>query len=318
MQTEPPDTSIEPHCVQQPDESLTLFHLQMKSTHNSYHVEPEGNEIVDWSYTMPPLDVQLGALGVRHFELDVHYDEAEDLLRVFHLRAIDFVSTCDTLNDCLTTMRGWSADNPQHHTIFVHIELKDPLPGEDETRFALIEDTITGAWSRSCIVTPDDVRGDHADLRDAVAEGWPNLGATRGKLMLTLLDRSAWRNAYTRGESDLEGRLMFAEGAPGDPYAAVMRADNPIDDAAEIDAALAANMLVRTRADSGSAEAIAEDTMRLEAGLASGAHMVSTDYPGPVPEHNYHLDIPGGTPSRCNPLTAPADCVSQALEDLSL
>ena len=56
-------------------------------------------------------------------------------------------------------------------------------------------------------------------------------------------------------------------------------------------------------------------TTRREAALASGAHFVTTDFPGPVDAHDYVLEIPGGTPSRCNPVTASSDCAATALED---
>ena len=49
--------------------------------------------------------------------------------------------------------------------------------------------------------------------------------------------------------------------------------------------------------------------------LASGAQLVSTDYPAPVKGVNYVVEIPGGTPARCNPVTAPKECMSEWIED---
>lgn len=54
---------------------------------------------------------------------------------------------------------------------------------------------------------------------------------------------------------------------------------------------------------------------QLEADLASGAHFISTDVPEPVDWTSYVVDMPGGTPSRCNPRSAPSECTSEALED---
>ena len=45
------------------------------------------------------------------------------------------------------------------------------------------------------------------------------------------------------------------------------------------------------------------------------AHLVSTDYPAKVDGLEYWVDIPGGTPARCNPITAPNWCQSTDIED---
>ena len=38
-----------------------------------------------------------------------------------------------------------------------------------------------------------------------------------------------------------------------------------------------------------------------------------TDFPAKVPETSYFVEIPGGAPSRCNPITAPTECRTDAL-----
>ena len=43
---------------------------------------------------------------------------------------------------------------------------------------------------------------------------------------------------------------------------------------------------------------------------------LSTNFPGPVSFRSYYETILGGTPSRCNPVTAPPSCKSQDLENL--
>jgi Phosphoinositide phospholipase C, Ca2+-dependent len=94
---------------------------------------------------------------------------------------------------------------------------------------------------------------------------------------------------------------MFVDSAESDPLAAVIIANDPTD-RSRIDAAARAGFLVRTRADeSGLPEQRA-------AALATGAHALSSDFPTV-------FAIPGGTPSRCNPVTAPAACTSAAIED---
>lgn len=298
------------------DDTLRLHHVQVKSTHNSYHVEPPGNRLQDWDYTMPPLDEQLDAHGVRHFELDIRFDEETQEIAVYHLPIVDEVSTCPTLVACLQVLREWSHTHRGHLPLLVHIEPKHTLPSDAEAHFDLLHRELTSVWPEECIVTPDEVRGAHATLAEAVAaEGFPLLGDVRGRVLFMLLDTGTWREAYTRGRSDIGGRLLFAEGDAGEPFAAVRREDGPIEGGAAIGAAVRAGMLVRTRADSGSVEPLAGDTTRAEAALASGAHMISTDYPAPGNDKDYTFDIPGGTPARCNPVTAPGSCTPEALED---
>ena len=41
---------------------------------------------------------------------------------------------------------------------------------------------------------------------------------------------------------------------------------------------------------------------------------IFTDYPPPKGEVDYVFEIPGGTPSRCNPRTAPPDCTPAMIE----
>lgn len=293
----------EPHCEAPPahprDGELTLFHVQMESTHNSYHVEPDGNDLQDWAYTMPPLDEQLGEHGVRHFELDIWWNEEAGAFDVYHVPLVDDVTTCPTLAACLSTVRAWSAANPGHHTIFIHIEPKDPIAADFEVRFDSLHATIEASWAPSCLVRPGDV----------ASAGFPTLGESRGKLLITMLDKSVWRDAYS--ERPIEERYLFLEGED------MERIDDPVGGAAEIQAAIDAGRIVRTRADSGSVEAYAEDTTRLEAALASGAQIVSTDWPGLTDAHGYFVEIPDGTPSRCNPVTAPAECTSTDVEDPS-
>jgi hypothetical protein len=81
-----------------------------------------------------------------------------------------------------------------------------------------------------------------------------------------------------------------------------------------ISAALAAGFLVRVFGQDGLANALAGERGGFDEALASGAQTVSTDFPAPVPETPFFAEVPGGTPARCNPITAPAGCTAEALE----
>ncbi len=301
------------------DDRLRLNHLQARSTHNSYHIEPEGNSLDDWHYTHLPLDQQLEIQGVRHFELDLRLNAELEVFEVYHLVLIDEETTCRLLTDCLATLRGWSDLHCSHHPIVVQLELKDSQPADVEAYFAKLHAALLAAWPVERIITPDAVRGDHPSLAAAVAiDGWPTLGGLRGKVLFMLDDGGAFQEAYTRGHQHLEERLIFAQGHPDQPFAAVAVINDPVSGASAITTAVEAGLLVRTRADSGSVEPLNEDFARQQVALDSGAHFVSTDYPAPVGYTDYWLDIPDGTPSRCNPVTSPTGCESRAIEDPNL
>ncbi|MEZ4298075.1 MAG: Ca2+-dependent phosphoinositide-specific phospholipase C [Polyangiaceae bacterium] len=298
------------------DGELRINHLQAKGTHNSYHVAPDDDLLVPIDYTHAPLDVQLASQGARHFELDVRYDKFKDAFTVFH-ETFDKGTTCATLVECLSTMKGWSDAHPAHHVLFVQIELKDSAAEDQaEDYFARLEGEVLSVFDRSRVLTPDDVRGDAASVRDAiVSKGWPTLGEGRGKLAFFIDNSSEMRTYYTHGGVDLEGRLMFIDAEPGDAWAGILLANDPVGDAARIAESLQLGLIVRTRADSDNEEPLAGDTTRRDAAFASGAQLVSTDYPAKVDGVDYVVDVPGGTPSRCSPVTAPAGCTSEDIED---
>lgn len=300
------------------DAVLRMNHLQAKTTHNSYHLQPAA-DLVDWAYSHRPLDEQLEAQGVRGVELDLQWEEDCGRLEVFHVPVVDARTTCRVFTDCLTSLREWSRAHPGHHPIFVHIEPKwGEDPARDDARLDQMDREILSVFSRSWIVTPDEVQGSAATLREAVgARGWPTLGEARGRFVFYLDDHGNLRDRYTHGRRDLRGRVLFADGDRTDGFVAVRILNGPMEDAAEIRSAVAAGMIVRTRADSSPATARANDTAQREAALTSGAQLITTDFPAPVMGLTYSVTLPGGTPSRCAP-NAPAGCTARAIEDPAL
>ena len=291
------------------DDTLTLHHIQMKGTHNSYHVEPELAPLDgSWSYTHEPLDVQLEQ-GVRQLELDIHEPIGNDFA-VYHVPLVDDVSNCATLNQCLALVKAWSDDNPKHHTLFICIELKN-LGWEQIEHPVDVDEAILTVFPRDRIVAPDDVRGDHPTLRAALeTDGWPTLGETRGKVLFMNLDEGAFRDMYLEGHPNLEERLMFARGGLGEPWGAIIETSDP----ETVATALAGRYLVRSHTDNP--QASDEDNQkRADAALASGAHLLSSDLPAPQPS-GYSFEVPGGTPSGCNPVSAPPGCNSLSIESL--
>ena len=304
------------------DDTLRVNQIQMKGTHNSYHVAPDNflSQIFYFDLTQPPLDVQLEYFGVRQFELDIRWDLAASRFKVFHLPVIDPETTCFWLTDCLETVRGWSDDHPGHHPLFIFIEPKEELAlAGFEGRFDDLDREILSVWPRDRLITPDDLQGESPTLSEAVeTRGWPTLGASRGRAVFVLLDSGEHRDAYTDGGTTLRSRVMFAVDRPGSPIAAVTSISSAAGRCGEIEAAAERGYIVRTLVDSPW-EALIDDTGDRDAALRAGAHILSTDYPAPNTGEEgpdaYRVGIPGGTPSGCNPVTAPTYCTPEAIEN---
>ena len=87
---------------------------------------------------------------------------------------------------------------------------------------------------------------------------------------------------------------MFTSPRPVPGEEVVFSLTDPLSNGEEITRLVEEGFIVRTRADSGGVEPDNNDTTRFEAALASGAHTIATDYPGPVDGVEYWIDIPEG------------------------
>ena len=329
-----------------PAPDLRLNHWQVLGSHNSYHVEQPADiieiykqfdpEAYTLAYTHEPLTQQLDEQEVRQFELDVFADPAGDLWRplgrpgfkVFHIEQIDMDSNCEVLVDCLSQVKGWSDVHRDHMPIAFLLEIKDTadIPGPPDALpitselLADLDDEIRSVFPADRLITPDDVRGSRTTLEEAVLQdGWPTIDESRGKVMF-LLDNK--RNEYLAGTTTLEGRVAFTPSAPGQPDAAFLKLNDPIGDFDVIQSAVAAGYMVRTRSDLPVETAISGDTSMRDAAFASGAQWVSSDYPVPGLSSRWGTDyvaqIPGGTPARCNPVSAPVGCENVLIENLQV
>ncbi|MBI4606755.1 MAG: hypothetical protein HY721_32730 [Planctomycetes bacterium] len=300
-----------------PRPELRLNHIQAKGTHNSYHVAPAVALSAAWRYTHDPLAVQLESHGVRQIELDVHYRPGQPFA-VFHVPGVDAGTNHGTLPECLRAVKGWSDAHRGHVPVFIFLEPKDEYDDHKiEGRYDELETEVLSVWPRERILAPDDVRRGSASLREAILErGWPGLDAVRGRAVLVLLDPGAHREAYGRGRPALEGRLFFVTSSPERADAAILSVNDPVAREAEIRDAVARGFIVRTRADAEGEEARANDRRKLEAALRSGAQLISTDYPALRADGGYWVEIPGGSPARPNPVTAPPGATAAEIEAL--
>ena len=305
-------------------EPLRINHIQVKGTHNSYHIKPFGPTIRAYDYTHQPLDIQAEQQGVRQFEIDVWWDPRGQLF-VYH-NQYDVRSTCATFEDCLGVLLTWSNANEQHVPLFIWIEPKEWLRSstdndamvELQDLLGAIEEEIAAYWPRDKTITPDDVRGDADTLREAITtSGWPLLDDSRGKAMFVLLAEGDVRDAYLEAHPGLNGSLMFTMNEEASDTAAIYSDTDPIGMGSEITRLVQEGYIVRSRADNAEdGEADNNETARRDAAFSVGAHSISTDYPAKVDGIEYWVEVPNGNPVACNPIIAPSGCTTERAESL--
>jgi hypothetical protein len=333
--------------------SHNSYHVQPKEPLFTFLRNFADDLALAWEYTHPPLDVQFTERGIRQIELDVFADPDGGLyasraamrfirqdpasgipqldqpgFKVLHIQDLDFESNCWTFVECLQMVKAWSDAHPRHMPIMILVEAKDdplPVPIRDAVtpipigagEFDTLDAEIHSVFPPRQMITPDDVRGEHATLEEAIrTTGWPTLGASRGRVLFAL-DNEGKRTTYLEGHPALAGRVMFTSAGPGNADAGFVKLNDPLGDFERIQQLVAQGFVVRTRADGDTVEARTGDTRMRDAAIASGAQWVSTDYPVPNPAFGtgYFVSLPGGMPARCNPISAPADCTPLDIEN---
>ena len=292
-------------------------------------------------YAHGPLDAQLEA-GARQLELDVYVDRegarfsspavlkiaqktmpvdwSEEMkqpgFKVLHAPDVDFRSSCLRFTSCLEIIDRWSLAHPGHAPLLILINAKDEpvrMPGAtqvapfDAAAFDALDAEIASVFAKGRLITPDEVQGAHATLREAVAAGgWPTLERARGRILFALDDAPAKVAAYRGARKSLEGRPMFVNTVETSPAAAYITLNDPIVDQDRIRRAVVSGLIVRTRADADTQEARRNDPRRFEAALASGAQYISTDYMRPDERFGpYSVRLPGDAFAVANAVRAP-------------
>lgn len=308
------------------------------------------------AYSHASLPNQLRRQGVRGLELDLFPDPAGGLyanpllrqrlaagpltdpewfrpgIKVLHTEDLDYNTTCIRLGACLSLIRDWSRANRRHVPLLILLELKAtdpiaaalggvPVPPWDGAALDTLDAEIRSVFRRSELITPDDVRRRGLTLeRSVLQRGWPSLRSARGRVMFLMdNDPGVVSAAYTAGRPSLQGRVLFTNSRPGRPDAAFVKRNEPTAaNLQQIRGLVRAGYVVRTRSDEPLATVLTGDKTRLRAALASGAQLVSTDFPevgmSARYDRNYVVALPEGGPARCNPVIRPPGCRSRRLE----
>ena len=299
-------------------------------------------------YRHRPLDQQFSS-GIRQIELDIFADsqggryahpagpdavaaaglakdpdfDPQGIMRkpgfkVMHVQDFDYRSTCQPLTACLTIIREWSRSHPHHLPIYILLETKQTdLPAQyhatipekfTSATFDALDAEIRSVFRANEMITPDQVRGEYKTLEEAVLHNnWPTLATARGKVVF-LMDQRPVGPVYLEGHPSLRGRVIFTNAEPGQPDCAFTEENEGSGE--EIAALVRKGYLVRTRTDEDTKQARTNDTSRREIALASGAQLLSTDYPSAEPSQwtGYSVGLPGGAIARCNPVNGPPSC----------
>jgi hypothetical protein len=244
--------------------------------------------------------------------------------KVLHAPDVDFRASCLRFVSCLEVIDRWSRAHPGHGPLLVLINAKDDpvrMPGAtptapfDAAAFDALDAEIASVFAKGRLITPDEVQGEHATLREAAAAGgWPMLAHARGRVLIAL-DEAPDKVAIYRGErKSLEGRLMFVNTVETSPAAAYITLNDPIAEQERIRRAVSSGLIVRTRADADTQEARRNDRRRFEAALASGAQYISTDYMRPDERFGpYAVRLPGDASVVANAVRAP-HCQGRKIE----
>jgi hypothetical protein len=333
-----------PAAAREAKSPIRLNDIAVIGTHNSYKlpmpaatmakvraVSAPMADALDYGHR--PIEEQLDA-GARQLEIDVNYDPVgghyaagsqdprlrQPGFKVLHIPGIDNSSSCVLLADCLRIIRRWSDAHPRHVPILLLFNAKDEqnaarggidaLPF-DAAAYDALDAEVRAVMGPEKLVTPDDVQGSYPTLREAVlANNWPTLDSSRGRLVFALDEPPAKVAVYRGKRASLEGRVFFINTDEQSPAAAYLTLNDPIADADRIRRDVAAGFIVRTRADANTREARVNDMRPRDAALAGGAQYVSTDYLWPDPRFagGYQVNKPGGMTARCNPVRRPGGC----------
>jgi hypothetical protein len=328
--------------------SHNSYHMGLAPSETAWLTKLNPKSADGLDYRHPALDVQL-SMGVRQVEIDIYADAKggryahpanlkmiSDLglpadppfdpnglflkpgFKVMHAQDIDYRSSCQPFTGCLAVILSWSKAHPGHLPLFILIETKDGRgrPFQVETEpftpavFDDLDKEIRSVIPADKMIVPDDVRGKHATLEEAVLkDGWPSLDSSRGKVVFLLDQRRAGPD-YVAGHPSLKGRVIFTNAEPGSPDAAFVEVNDPLKDPGLIPRLVKTGYLVRTRTDADTVQARSGDTKMRDAALASGAQILSSDYyfTEKASWTGFSVNFPKGEVARCNPVTGPAGC----------
>ncbi|MFT4048024.1 MAG: Ca2+-dependent phosphoinositide-specific phospholipase C [Solimonas sp.] len=284
--------------------------------------DPQGD-----AYGDPLIRHLIDAAGLSQDRALAPFEPPATDFKVLHRKDEDYASHCRTFRACLAQLGQWSARHPGHEPVIVFIEAKRPQPPVaaireqpawraaptfDAARVRAIDTAILDTLPATKLITPAQLLGRHANLREAaLAGGWPTLAQARGRFAFVLFEerdlvRDGVRSPasyYLDGVDWRRAAMFVAANDARAPYAAFVKAGDEDYDDEQVRALVAQGFIVRRLADEHTREAHSGTTARRERALASGAQIVITDFYWPEPDfgHHYQVRLPGGSAWRPSP-----------------
>ncbi|MFN0200990.1 MAG: Ca2+-dependent phosphoinositide-specific phospholipase C [Bacteroidia bacterium] len=247
-------------------------------------------------------------------------------MKVLHIPDMDFMTHYYTFVSALQAVKTWSDAHPKHLPIVINVEAKESTIADhialdgfikaipfDAVAWDALDTEVKSVFGENLeqVITPDEIRGNYPTLKEAILQkGWWTLEQARGKVIFALNISSARTQAYLNGHPSFEGRTMFAYMNDDASNAAAFIIQNDAKgDQAAITEYVKKGYMVRTRSDADTEEAKTGDYTPLNAALASGAQIISTDYYRPDERYltnpewtNFTATIPGNVVARSNPV----------------
>ncbi len=325
-------------------------HLPLDMQFNQYGVRSIEFDIFD--------DPEGGKFFFRYGKAVVTGDPAQGIsnipalgapgLKMLHYPDLDYnTNNYHTFKQGLIAVKNWSDAHPTHLPLVIMVEPKEDNPyGEladiaqlfgipnlftqtlpfTSANLGSIDDEIWEVFSDEKVITPDEVRGNHPTLNQAVlSKKWPKLEDARGKVMFVMINSNNERQAYLSLYPGLQDAAMFVFSDPGTPETAFVKMDDPVSNFNTIKNLVKDGYMVRTRADADTYEArYPGNTARRDAAFSSGAQVISTDYYLPDPRSimgpgsgwsSYSVFFPNHELARLNPVNGSPNAKNQPIRE---
>lgn len=286
-------------------------HLQVRQIELDLYADPQGGLFSE------PIAYQKEAQSGSPLQRDPNHDGVLDQpgLKVLHSPDFDYRTTVSTFVNALREVKQWSSEHPRHLPILVLVELKETAVGPvrvkpvrfDADRLDEVDQEIRSVFLDSQMIVPDQIRGDYRSLREAISkQGWPKLEDCLGRVWFALDNEGRLRDLYLTGHPSLKRRVMFVSVGMNQPASAFLKINDPVRQFDQIQKAVRAGFIVRTRADAATVQARQNDTSRRDRAFASGAQYISTDYPEADQRlSGYQVRLPKSAEYRRNPVLFP-------------
>lgn len=287
--------------------------LRYIATHNSYQTEAvdEYKKIFKnlseltfglisektGEFVSPTVTEQLNN-GIYSLEIDIEtFDrDGEISFTCMHSPTLDMTTSCYDFSLLLKEISMWSDNNPNHLPITIIVEPKSFfIPLEDMKFFnldyALAFDEALRAGLGDKLFTPADMLRDYESFGAMrAADDWCEVEDMLGKVLILLHDCNVTEK-YIETDSSLKSQAMFPmlrEEDTDRDCASFLLINDPEDAYASSEEIIKdGKFVVRTRADQFTS--VSQENRELA--LASGAQIVSTDYPvkSDLQEGDYYL-----------------------------